>query len=467
MAAIVRRTDTGFTVELEVPYKDSMLDAEQAILIALDQAGVAATAEALSRFDADGLPIRLGTTKLTSMGKVRKDYQTPYGVATVERHVYQSSSGGRTHCPLDQDARIVVSSTPRFAKVIAHKYDEFGAGRVLEDLAENHGRKVTRSFVQDVADVVASVALAKEQAWEYALTALEEPVATITVGLDGTCMLMCEDGWREAMVGTLGFYNKGRERLHTVYTAATPEYGKLTFFERFDRELDRVKVAHPEALYVGVADGAKENWLYLDTVTEKQVVDFFHATQYLGKAAEPLFAADVAGQRPWVDSWCHRLKHEPGAAAALIADLEARGAALGGKRLPAEVDSALTYFGNQVKGGRMDYAEMVALDFPTDGGRRVKSVSSNPGVHRWRRHDEPSRPSSRPRPSSSSPSRARAWPRSPATSTSARACSGPGSRPWPRAATRPPPARGTRPPWRRNCVASGPRTSGSRWSAIS
>ena len=80
-------------------------------------------------------PIRLGTTKLTSMGKVRKDYQTPYGVASVERHVYQSSQGGKTYCPLDQDARIVVSSTPRFAKLIAHKYAEFGAGRVLQDLA--------------------------------------------------------------------------------------------------------------------------------------------------------------------------------------------------------------------------------------------------------------------------------------------------------------------------------------------
>jgi hypothetical protein len=239
---------------------------------------------------------------------------------------------------------------------------------VLQDLAENHERRVTKAFVQDVADVVASVALAKEEAWEYALPALEQPVATITVGLDGTCMLMCEDGWREAMVGTLGLYDKDGERLHTVYTAATPEYGKLTFFERFDRELDRVKAAYPEALYVGVADGAKENWLYLDTVTQRQVVDFFHATQYIGKAADPLFAEDGAGLRPWIDDWCHRLKHEEGAAAALIADLKERGAALGGKRLPAEVDSALTYFGNQAKGGRMEYAKMVKRQIPIGSG---------------------------------------------------------------------------------------------------
>ena len=61
-----------------------------------------------------------------------------------------------------------------------------------------------------------------------------------------------------------------------------------------------------------------------------QVVDFWHAAEYLWAAAEVLFAADGGrAMRPWVDGWCHRLKHEPGAAAALIADLEARGAGAG------------------------------------------------------------------------------------------------------------------------------------------
>jgi hypothetical protein len=367
-AAVVRRTDTGFTVTIVVPYKSSMLEAEEAIQQALNEAGVAATEEVLKRFDADGQPIRLGATKLTSMGKVRKEYQTPYGVAALDRHVYQSSQGGKTYCPLDQDARIVVSSTPRFAKMVTHKYAEFGATRVLEDLAQNHGRRVAKAFVQDVADAVAAVALAKEEAWEYDLPEFDAPVATVTVGLDGTCMLMCETGWREAMVGTLGFYDKDGERLHTIYTAATPEYGKLTFFRRFDREVDRVKAAHPAALYVGLADGAKENWLYLEGETSVQVVDFYHATQYLWKAAEPLFAQDGSGLRPWIDTWCHRLKHEPGAAGALITDLEMRGAALGKKRLPAEVESALTYFRNQTKGDRLNYPELVAKHIPIGSG---------------------------------------------------------------------------------------------------
>jgi hypothetical protein len=366
-AAIVRRTDTGFVLQVEVPYHDSMLEAEDAILAALNEAGVAATEEALRRFDADGKPIRLGPMKLTSMGRVRKQYQTPYGVATIERHVYQGPKGGPTHCPLDQDARIVVSSTPRFARMIAHKYAEFGASRVLNDLQESHGRKVAKAFVQDVADAVAAVALAKEEDWEYALPEFEEPVATVTVGLDGTCMLMGKETWREAMVGTLGFYNASGERMHTVYTAATPEYGKLTFFERFDREVDRARAACPGACYVGLADGAKDNWTYLDTVTTVQVVDFYHVTGYLWPAAEALFAAG-ADQVAWADGWRHRLRHEPGAAQALIADLEARAEATGKPRPPEAVEKALTYLKNQAKGGRLDYAELAARDIPIGSG---------------------------------------------------------------------------------------------------
>src|SRR6476661_9856722 len=111
-AAIVSRTDTAFTIQVEIPYGSSMLDAEETIQRCLNEAGTLATAEALGRFDTDGSPIRVADTKLTSMGKVLKEYQTPYGVAPVERHVYQSSRGGRTYCPLDRDARIVGSSTP-------------------------------------------------------------------------------------------------------------------------------------------------------------------------------------------------------------------------------------------------------------------------------------------------------------------------------------------------------------------
>src|SRR6476620_9343763 len=320
-AAIVARSETSFTVQVEIPYGSSMLDFEQTIQERLNEAGVVATREALQQFDTDGSPITIGSVKFTSKGPLPKEYQTPYGVATVARHVYQSPQGGKTYCPLDRDARIVTSSTPRFAKMIAHKYAEFGSGRVIIDLEENHGRKVARSFVQNVADAVAAVALAKEESWNYALPEMEHPVATIAPGLDGACLLMCEDGWRETMVGTIGLYDAEGDRQHTIYLAATPEYGKATFLDRMERELARVKATYPEARYVGLADGAKGNWEFLGRHTETQVIDFWHAAEYLSDAGDALFARSPDAKRAWLEASCHRLKHESGAARQLIKDL--------------------------------------------------------------------------------------------------------------------------------------------------
>lgn len=65
-AAIVRRTETGFTVQIEIPDRASMLEAEDAILDGLNRAGVAATAEALPRFDADGKPMAIDGLEFTS-----------------------------------------------------------------------------------------------------------------------------------------------------------------------------------------------------------------------------------------------------------------------------------------------------------------------------------------------------------------------------------------------------------------
>jgi hypothetical protein len=366
-AAIVARNETTFTVQVEIPYGSTMLDAEESLQQRLNEAGALATAEILQRFDTDGSPIQVGDTKLTSKGKLLKEYQTPYGVAPVERHVYQSSRGGKTYCPLDRNARIVGSSTPKFAKMVSFKYAEFGSPRVIKDLAENHGRQVARCFVQDIADAVAAVALAKEQDWEYALPELEGPTATITIGMDGTCLLLCEQGWRETMVGTLGFYDEEGQRQHTIYLGATPEYGKATFLDRMEREIERVKAAYPQARYVGLADGAKGNWEFLGRHTALQVIDFWHAAEYLSDAATALFARSPKLKSPWLEATCHRLKHQAGAARQLIRDLKRLAAEKGVPDHP-DVEAAITYFTNQSKAGRMDYAPLVESKVPIGSG---------------------------------------------------------------------------------------------------
>src|SRR5207302_9041031 len=134
--------------QIQVSLSRSMLATEETIQQALNAAGVLATCEALQQFDTDGSPLEFGATRWTSKGQEPKTYQTPYGEAVVPRHVYQTAQGGTSFCPLERDARILLTSTPRFAKQVSNKYGEGPAARVVRDLSANHGRSVTLSFVQ-------------------------------------------------------------------------------------------------------------------------------------------------------------------------------------------------------------------------------------------------------------------------------------------------------------------------------
>ena len=82
-AQIIKRNENGFTVQINVAYNRSMLDFEETLQQEMNAAGVLATQEGLRQFDTDGSPITVGSLKLTSKGQLPKDYQTPYGTATV------------------------------------------------------------------------------------------------------------------------------------------------------------------------------------------------------------------------------------------------------------------------------------------------------------------------------------------------------------------------------------------------
>ena len=365
-ATIINETADSLTLQVVIKFNRSMLEAEKAICDALNEAGTLATANFLKRFDTDGSPIVMGQTKLTSKGTVDKEYQTPYGATRVSRHVYQSATGGKTFCPLDREARIVTSATPRFAMQLSHKYAEGSAVRVVEDLKLNHNRAIAKAFVQTVADAVAAVAMVKEEQWSYQVPELAADVATIGIGIDGTCLLMCQDGWREAMVGTISLYDTSGERLHTTYIGATPEYGKRTFFQRMETEIAKVSTQFPTAMKVGVADGAKTNWPFLTKHTERQILDFYHATEYLTNVADAQFARDPRARKQWLDNACTSLKHDPLGSQALIAQMQDF---LTGHLQPAllgKIKAALTYFQNQQP--LMNYALHLQQNLPIGSG---------------------------------------------------------------------------------------------------
>lgn len=369
-AQVISRSGSDITIQVKISLKESMLESEQSIVDGVNEAGSLATEEALKEFDTDGSPIVMGGVKFTARCKSDKVYQTPYGEVRVNRHVYQTSKGGKVHVPLESSARIIQGATPRFAKILSHKYSNLPAPTVIDDLSTNHARKTTISYLQNVTDYVGSIAQAKEESWEYETPALDKAVASIGISLDGAYILTVDHGYREGMVGTIALYDSDGKRLHTTYMAASPEYGKETFFERFVREVNRIKQSYPTAETVGIADGAKNNWSFLVQHTNKQILDFWHASEYLSNASHAIYTrkTEEVKREEWIKNQCHNLKHKKGAATKILNELKQCTEKRLTKQIKENLEAAISYFGNNIKAGRMKYYDHTNNNLPIGSG---------------------------------------------------------------------------------------------------
>lgn len=366
---IIEQTEAHITLQVTINLNGSLLAVEEQIQEAVNAVGSEATAAAIAQFDSDGSPVLTGDIKWTVRCRSPKTYQTPYGAVEVERYVYQNSRGGKTFVPLEKSARIIRSSTPRFAKQITHKYARMNAGEVCTDLQDNHGRKISRNALQLLAESVGGIAQLKEESWHYQTPVLDKPVKTVVCSLDGAYLLSVNDGWREAMVGTLSLYDAEGERQHTTYFGAAPEYGKAAFFKRYEQELAHIRSLYPKAVYLGTADGSATNWTFLCQHTDRQILDYYHASEYLARASHAAYPQKTGKpqREQWLTDRCHQLKHEQGASGKLLEEFRA----LNRKRslsrtVRDDLEASITYFENQSE--RMDYAAHTQEKLPIGSG---------------------------------------------------------------------------------------------------
>jgi hypothetical protein len=178
-------------------------------------------------------------------------------------------------------------------------------------------------------------------------------------------MLLREDGWRQAMVGSVSLHDDKGERLHTTCIAQAPEYGKETFYQTLKTEIETIKKTYHGKTYVGVADGAVDNWTFLEPFVDIHVLDFFHATEYLAKAAQAAFKSKFEG-REWLQQSCYTLKHETDGAKILLKAMNK----LVKKKISPEkkeiINTAITYFTNHLE--QMNYADYSLKKIPIGSG---------------------------------------------------------------------------------------------------
>ena len=280
--------------------------------------------------------------------------------------MYQSSRGGKVYVPMDVDSRLLQNATPRFAKLLTNKYAQMSAEGVETDLRDNHGRQVSSHYIQEVFSALGDVLRDRELEWEYTLPDFgEQEVSHVGIGRDGTTTHILGMGYKETMAGTISFYNKAGNRLTTIYLGCAPEKGKGTFDGLFRREIEIVKKRFGQATYVGIADGAIDNWTFLAPLTETQIQDFFHVAEYIRKFAEATFRKAAEGKL-FQEKYRTILRDEKDGAQQVLTAMKQGILKIKNTQKTEQARSAITYMENHKH--KMDYSVYKELGYPIGSG---------------------------------------------------------------------------------------------------
>ena len=265
---------------------------------------------------------------------------------------------------MEDKSGVIHNTTPRLAKSITSKYVKMASSEVVKDLKESHALNLTQSYIQNISFIVGRLAEKREDEIVYSLPKFNEEIVTVAIGMDGTCSFVGNSGWRETMVGTISLYNKYGDRLHTIYVAQAPEYGKEKFKLCMKKEIKEViKTVPSSAKYVGIADGARDNWTFLKSFVEIEIVDFYHVTEYLAKASKAYNLKNEDKQKEWLESDCHVLKSDEYSALAILEEMkELKKKKSLSWQVRKDLTSAITYFTNHSK--QMKYSEAITNNLP-------------------------------------------------------------------------------------------------------
>lgn len=365
---------------------------ERALRELLCVAGQELTADWLRAQDVDVAQLEVAGTTYYRKEASAGHYQTLYGEVVVARHLYQTSAGGATLCPLELNCQLQFgSATPLLAEIVSFKLASATAREVEQDLAKSHGLQLSDSYLQTLGQQVGALALAPARVWQRPLPEVSAPVTVIASGVDGTTLPLVNEAYKEAMCGTIALYNLAGERLTTEYHGAMPQAGKADFEAACAARNQQVLARFPMALHVCLGDGAKWNWEFFRKYFPLAllVLDFFHAALHLHRAAELVFGAGAQAQR-YYEKWRAKLLTEPGAVTGLVRSLlrHARVRRLAAKAWRA-LRTELNYFRHNAE--LMRYAELRAAGLPIGSGvteagckELIKARFCRSGMH-WHR----------------------------------------------------------------------------------
>jgi hypothetical protein len=285
----------------------------------------------------------------------------------VDAKVYEEKITKKRYCPLEDKANMKIT-TPKLAKSITSKYLNMSAKKVKRDFSENHNIDISTNTVRNVIHRVENINKNIEIDFEMSEEIIKnkDKITTITFSLDGTCIPVETKGYREAMVGAISFYDKNIKKIDTIYIAEAPEHGKETFKKKFIKEIENIKKFIPEnTKIIGLADGAPENWKFFEPYIDIEILDFFHASEYLTKVSKCI-DEDKEKQKEWLDKSCKKLKNNENSAEELLEEMKKINKNKLSDNNEEELKTSITYFENHKH--QMNYSQAINDKIPIGSG---------------------------------------------------------------------------------------------------
>lgn len=347
------------------------------------------TGEELAKFDLNVPEIEIAGRGYKQVLRSGETYLCLGGEIRVERSLYRAEKDERAISAMELRAGIVAGFwTPLAAEIgawtVAHITPREGA-ELFERIG---GMQPSRASLDRLVRGVGQHWEADREKLELAIGSDEEvpqEAVSCAVSLDGV-MIPLRDGERaekrdeakaagkrtrgpagygEASCGTVSFYDRDGELISTVRMARMPESKKVTLKEMLSKEVEAIREQRPALKMVALADGAKDNWKYLDKLLPdaEKVLDFYHSAEHLKTALDAAYGEGSSKSAAQFEKLRHILRYEPNGVDSVIRSLIHLRDSLPRRRV---LTRELSYFRKNRK--RMRYAEMAEAGLPIGSG---------------------------------------------------------------------------------------------------
>jgi len=347
-------------------------------------------ANELARLDIDAPAVMVRGVLHKVVLRCTKTYLTRAGEVQVERSLYRAAGVSTAICPMEIRAGIVEGFwTPWAAMLAVWALAHLTATESAEWFARLGDMSPSRSILDRLPRALSARWEQDREDFEASLRAVEvvpDKAKTVAISLDGIMVPMKEGGrqrkraeakaegketrgpagYREASCGTISFYDGEGHRLESRAFGRMPQKKKEALKAMLAEELSASLAQRPDLVVVGVADGAKDNWTYLDEVLPSgsvKVLDFFHAAEHLHRALEQAHGQGSAKAGSEFERLRHILRHEEFGVTRVIGAL-----AYQARQHPRrkKLQGELKYFRRHSK--KMNYAHLEAWGLPLGSG---------------------------------------------------------------------------------------------------